>query len=193
MPKVVDAQAQRREIRVAARRVFAQRGVRGIGLSHVAAAAGMARSSLYHYYPDKQSLVSDMLAELLDGERALFRACLAAPGTPIERLEGLARACAVAFPEWAAFGRMILDLRLGDSRRLRRYLRDLRRETAHVIAEGQRDGSIVAEPEAPVLASVLIGAIDGLLLQYFVDPKALPCPAALAGSLAGLTRRMVSA
>ena len=44
-----------------------------------------------------------------------------------------------------------------------------------------------------MLASVLIAAIDGLLLQYFVDPKALPSPDALAETLADLTRKMVAA
>ncbi|HIE60581.1 MAG TPA: TetR family transcriptional regulator, partial [Microbacterium sp.] len=41
MPKIVDAEVQRDEIRDAARRVFAERGVRGTGLAPVAAAAGM--------------------------------------------------------------------------------------------------------------------------------------------------------
>ena len=192
MPKVVDAVVQRQQIRAAARGVFAERGVRGTGLTHVAEAAGMGRSSLYHYYADKESLLSDMVGELLEEERALFQSCLAAEGSPIERLETLARACAALFPEWAAFGRMILDLRLGDAKRLRGYFRDLRQDLAVTISEGQREGSITSQHDAETLAAVLIGAIDGLLLQYFVDAKALPTPDELAGSLAALTRRMVA-
>ena len=49
----------------------------------------------------------------------------------------------------------------------------------------------VLDPE--ISAATLIGAIDGLLLQYFVDAKALPTPDKLADSLAALTRRMVTA
>jgi AcrR family transcriptional regulator len=193
MPKRVDAPAQRSQIRAAARRVFARRGVRGTGLAHVAAAVGMGRSSLYHYYPDKQSLLSDMVAELLAQERLLFRRCLEAEGAPIERLESLARGCAALFPEWADFGRMIIDLRLEDAGRLRGFFREARRDTARVVAEGQRDGTIAREPAADVQASLLIGAMDGLLLQYFVDAQALPEPQALAESLVALTRRLVSA
>ena len=88
----------------------------------------------------------------------------------------LARACAGLFPEWAAFGRMILDLRLEEMPKLRGFFRGLRREVADVIAAGQADGSITRDCEARVLASVLIGAIDGLLLQYFIDSKAFPSP-----------------
>lgn len=153
----------------------------------------MGRSSLYHYYPDKDSLLADMLREMLEAERLLFRGCLQAEGKPIERIEQLARACAALFPEWAAFGRMILDLRLENVKLLRRYFRGLRRDLAEVIAEGQADGSFASAPDADVLAAILIGAIDGLLLQYFVDSRALPAPAVLAEALVDLTHRMLAA
>ena len=193
MPKVVDPAIQREDIRSAARSVFARRGVRGTGLAHVAEAAGMARSSLYHYYPDKDSLLADLLQEMLEQERLLFRSQLRAEGTPIQRLEGLARACAAALPEWVDFGRLIMDLRLEDAKRLRNFFRELRRETAAVIAEGQADGSIATTPDAEVLASIWIGVIDGLLLQYFVDSRALPTQEPLAEALATITRRLVAA
>ena len=68
MPKLVDRVEQRREIRRAARHVFARRGVAGTGLTHVAEAAGMGRSSLYHYYPDKAALMRDLLREVMTEE-----------------------------------------------------------------------------------------------------------------------------
>lgn len=192
MPKIVDADLQREDIRTAARKVFAQRGVRGTGLGHIATAAGMGRSSLYHYYPDKESLLADMIGEMLDQERAVFRACLGGEGTPTERIERLARACAAMFPEWAAFGRTILELRLEDAKQLRGFFRVVRRELAEVIELGQRDRSISRDQDPTLLAAILIAAIDGMLLQYFVDPNALPSPTALANALVGTTRKMVA-
>ncbi len=193
MPKIVDADDQRTRIRRAARRVFAARGVRGTGLAHVAEAASMSRSNLYHYYPDKPALLDALVDEVLEQERALFRDCLESPGAPLERIERLARACGGLFPEWAAFGRMFLDLRLEDAQFLKGLLRDLRRALAAVIAEGQRDGSLRAEPDAAIGASVLMAAIDGLLLQYFVDPHAFPEPERLADALCETTRRILTA
>jgi len=193
MPKIVDPIRQRQDIRAAALHVFARRGVRGTGLAHVAEAAGMGRSSLYHYYPDKDSLLADMVDELLEDERELFRACLRGEGSPADRLERLARACAALFPEWAVFGRSLMDLRLEDVKRLRGFFREIRRELAAVIAQGQVDGSMTNEQDAEVMASILIGAIDGLLLQYFVDARALPSPAALAQALVDVTHRVVGA
>lgn len=190
MPKIVDAESQRDEIRDAARKVFAERGVRGTGLTHVADSIGMGRSSLYHYYPDKESLLADMLREMLQQERALFRACLK-EGTPLARLERLARACGALFPEWAEFGKLILDLRLEDTKPLRSFFRGLRRDLAAVITEGQRDGSFAPELRPETCASILIGAMDGLLLQYFVDPKAFSEPSEVAEALCAATRRIV--
>ena len=45
------------------------------GMAQVAEAAGMGRSSLYHYYPDKESLVRDLVRDLLEArdERRLGR------------------------------------------------------------------------------------------------------------------------
>jgi AcrR family transcriptional regulator len=193
MPKVVDAKSQREAIRAAARRIFAEHGVRGTGLARVARAAGMGRSSLYHYYPDKDALLADMVGEMLEQERDLFQRCLRAGGSPLERLEGLAKACAVLFPEWAAFGRVIMDLRLEDVRGMRGFFRGIRRDVAAVITEGQVDGSFASFPTAELQSSILIGAIDGLLLQYFIDPRALPNPTDLAEALADVFRRMVLA
>jgi AcrR family transcriptional regulator len=193
VPKIVDATSQREDIRSAARRVFAERGVRGTGLAHVAVAAGMGRSSLYHYYPDKNALLNEMVGEMLEQERKLFRSCLASEGAPIERLEGLARACAALFPAWAEFGRVFMDLRLEDAREMSDFFREIRSDMAAVIAEGQADGSIARSPDAAVQSSILIGAIDGLLLQYFIDSAALPAPDDLAAALVEVTRRMISA
>jgi AcrR family transcriptional regulator len=192
MPKIVDADDQRTRIRTAARRVFAQRGIRGTGLAHVAEAAHMSRSNLYHYYPDKPALLDALVREVLEQEDALFRDCLESAGAPLERLERLARACGALFPEWAAFGRMFLDLRLEDAQFLKGSFRDLRLALAAVIAAGQRDGSLRAEPDAAVAASLLMGAIDGLLLQYFVDPHAFPEPDHLAEVLCETTRRLLA-
>lgn len=191
MPKIVDATAQRLEIREAARQVFARRGVRGTGLTHVAEAAGMGRSSLYHYYPDKDALLRDLVRHTLDQERALFRACLRGEGPPLKRIERLMGSCVDLFPEWAAFGRMLLDLRVADARLFRNFFREARGELADVIREGQRSGAVRTGFEPQLMAATLIGMIDGLLFQHFADPRALGDPKRVAAALCDDTRRLL--
>ena len=173
MPKQVDAGAQRSEIRKAARRVFGRSGVQGTGLTHVALEAGMGRSSLYHYYPDKDALLADLLTETLESERALFRTCLRGDGSTLERLHRLLDASVALLDDWAAVGRMLLDLRLRDATRFGRYFAEIRQELARALEDGQARGEVDPTLDPTAAAATLIGAIDGLLLQHFLDPQAL--------------------
>jgi len=173
MPKQVDASEQRREIRDAARAVFARRGVKGTGLTHVADAVGLGRSSLYHYYPDKDALLRDLVLETLREERALFRTCLRGPGSAEERVLRLMDANVALFDAWVGLGRVTIELRLGDAKRFRRFFREVRTELADVLRAGQGVGEVDPALDPDLCAAVLIGAIDGLLLQHLVDPQAL--------------------
>ena len=191
MPKQVDAAAQRREIRNAARRVFARRGVPGTGLRHVARAAGMGRTSLYHYYADKDALLHDLVAETLEGERELFHACLRGEGSVLDRVQQLTDGCVALFEDWASLGRLFIDLRLRDAARFRRFFREIRGEFADVLRDGQRRGEVTAELDPVLAGATLIGAIDGLLIQHFLDSKALD-PDALRVELRRIARAVLA-
>ena len=193
MPKIVDGAVQRSQIRDAARRAFATRGVAGTGLSHVASEAGMGRSSLYHYYPDKQSLVRDLVADLVRDEEALFAAALGGEGTPLERIDRLALALPWVFAEWSSLGTMIFDLWSRDASEFRPFFRQMRRDLAALIAEGQARGEIEASLQPELTAGVVIGAIDGLLLQHLVDPEAFSGFDEMGTAIATVFRRALQA
>ena len=188
MPKQVDAALQRQEIREAARRVFASRGVRGTGLAHVADAAGMGRSSLYHYYPDKEALLRALIDETLAEERALFRTCLRSEGSVLERVQRLLDGCIAMLDAWASLGRLFLDLRLRDVEGFREFFREIRDELTAVIDEGRRRGEVARDVDPPLAAATLIGAIDGLLFQHFLDAEAFD-PEAMRRELGRFARR----
>ena len=189
MPKIVDGAAQRGEIRDAARRAFGRRGIAGTGLSHVAAEAGMARSSLYHYYPDKQSLVRDLLRDLLSEEEELFSRALHTEGTALQRIERLARDLPAVFADWAQLGSMIFDLWSRDARHFRPFFRRIRSDLAHLIREGQSAGEIDRVLDCELAAATVIGAIDGLLLQHLIDPRAFASSEALGDTIARVVRK----
>jgi AcrR family transcriptional regulator len=191
MPKQVDATALRKDIREAARRVFARQGVQGTGLSHVAREAGMGRSSLYHYYPDKDALLGDLLAETLRDEAELFRVSLRGEGSTEERLHRLTDACVALLDTWAAAFRMMQDFRLSDASRFAGYFREIRDEFTSCLRAGQQAGEVAGSLDPEPAAATLIGAIDGLLLQHFLDPEALD-PEALRGELRRIVTRVVA-
>ena len=192
MPKRVNAAEQRAEICRAARRVFTQRGVAGTGLTHVAEVAGMGRSSLYHYYPDKQSLLRDLVKQTLVEEREVFEEVLRGEGAPQERVERLVRVLVSLFDEYAGAVRMMSDLRLLDAAPFRSFFRKVRAELAAVIAEGQARGDFDPDLDPALSAATLIGAVDGLLFQHFADGRAFATLDGLADALARFTRKALS-
>jgi AcrR family transcriptional regulator len=171
MPKIVNREVQRESIRRAARRVFARRGVEAVGLVHVARAAGIGRASIYHYYPDKAALVRDLVRDLLAAEERLFSEALrSSKGTPLERIETLAARLTDLFAEWAALGKMLLDLWATSGAMFKPFFRRIRSNLARLIADGQRGGEIDGAVEPLEAATAVIAIIDGMLLQMIVDP-----------------------
>jgi len=173
MPKIVDIPAQRREILKAAKEVFARKGVEGTGMTHVAEATGMGRSSLYHYFKDKDMLVAALIQELMQQEEDQFRAALEnGTGSPLERITELIGKQVDTFDEWRKMAGLTLDLWSRHQQKLRPFFRDLRTLLSTLIEEGQEKGDIDRSVDADFTSASIIATIDGLLLQYVVDPDA---------------------
>jgi AcrR family transcriptional regulator len=191
VPKIVDADEQRALIREAARAVFARRGVGGTGLARIAAEAGISRTGVYHYYPDKETLVRDLARELLADEERFFEEALRAPGHIEARITRLADGVLERFAAWAEYGRPLLEIWAQEARRLRPLLERLREALAALIVEGQRSGEIARELAPQETAALLIALIDGLMLQVFIDPARVPPSRALRAALVATLRRIL--
>jgi AcrR family transcriptional regulator len=63
--KAEDKQLRRRAILDAARALFAERGWSGFAMADVAASTGLAKGTLYLYWPTKEELLLSVLEELL--------------------------------------------------------------------------------------------------------------------------------
>lgn len=191
MPKIVDPERQREEIRRAALEVFAREGLAGAGLARVAHAAGMGRSSLYHYYPDKAALVADLVDALLIAEERMFVGAARREGRASERLEHLAEQLTSLFEPWSALGRVFLELQSQQGERFRGFFQRIRLALADLIREGQQRGEIDPALDATHLAATLIGTIDGLLLQHCIDPCAFGDRTTLTATLVETVRKVL--
>jgi len=192
MPKLVDTAVQRREILHAARGVFARRGVEGTGLAHVADAAGMGRSSLYHYFRSKEALVRALIREQMEQEEALFRAALAREGSPLERIAALVGGQVELFEAWRAMAGLTLDLWSRHAKRFRPFFRRLREILGTLIEAGQRAGEIDRALDSEFAAAGIIATIDGLLLQYVVEPAAFSDRARLHTALVRIVQKQLA-
>jgi AcrR family transcriptional regulator len=64
-----DHDAKRAQILTAAARVFADEGYHRASMSQLAAACGISKANIYHYYDSKDALLFDMLDSYLAGLR----------------------------------------------------------------------------------------------------------------------------
>jgi TetR/AcrR family fatty acid metabolism transcriptional regulator len=192
LPKRVDEKAQRERIRLAAIAVFAKRGLATTGLAHVARAAGMQRSTLYHYYEDKAALVRDLARSVLDGEEALFRAALEREGPARERILQVCRELADVLASRSELGRILVELWASEPRLVRAMLRRVRAGVAEIVRQGQKSGEIRAQLDADAAAALLVGLLDGLFIQHFLDPTEVVADRALRRTLVDSVERILS-
>ncbi|WP_280303376.1 TetR/AcrR family transcriptional regulator [Nocardia neocaledoniensis] len=169
MPKSVDRAARQEEILRAAATVFADKGFAATRVEDVAAAAGIAKGSVYLYFPSRDSL----LAGVFDSYARRSARVLAevGDGPALDRLERLIRGALAMLAEHPEHARVLLDVwaakppidMVAVYGEYRATITALLREAA---AEGTvRDG--VDER----YAAVIVGAIEGCLIQSLVDPS----------------------
>lgn len=71
--------------------LFALRGYANASIADLAAANGMSRGLLYHYFASKEALLAEMLHEHLDFLLAELRAAAEGPGSPESRFRATLR------------------------------------------------------------------------------------------------------
>ena len=70
-------------------------------------------------------------------------------------------------------------------------LRRIRANLAVVIRQGQQAGEIDRGLDPDLAAANLVGLLDGILIQYFVDPEVFPDTRALGASISDGMRRLL--
>ena len=88
----VRAGSERRdEILAIAAQLFAERGFAATTVREIADAAGILSGSLYHHFDSKESMVDELVHEMLDRVLAAYRRIVAASDTPEVALRALVR------------------------------------------------------------------------------------------------------
>lgn len=179
MVRIVDRDVKRLKIVEAAAARFARFGYEATAMDDVAQAAGVSKGSLYDYFEDKEDLfyaVFEWLQQTLIGASSQQAQC---GRNARERIAGFAEASVGAFVErielypvtlevWAAAAKKQTRRRFGNA--MRNLYSAYRLAVAAMFDEAKAAGEIRADVDSKVLASMLIGAVDGLLLQYWLAP-----------------------
>lgn len=179
-PRVVDKDERRREILGAATRAFARKGYAATRVEDVAREAGVAKGTVYIYFASRDEILlaafEAFAGEMLESAREV----LEADEPALARLRSMVRALIGGMEAEPDLSRVVLDFwaagSVGDGStgidfgRVYAGYRDL---VAGLLEEARREGTLRRDlPEdAP---AVIVGAVEGVLLQWIVDPGAVP-------------------
>jgi len=172
------SEARQRQILACAKKVFAERGFHAANVSHICAAAGIGRGTLYQYFANKRSVLTAILRETLERVRALMeRQARDATYPPPETVK---RSVALAIT--AKQLRRVLEVVFDDGDTLRILLReavglDVEVETIlgeidsalisiveHDLVRAQVAGYI-RELDARAVATLIVGGVEKLGLS----------------------------
>lgn len=91
MPKIIDHDRYRAELIEGCRDLFARRGYRALSMREVAAALGVSTGTLYHYFPDKRALFTQVAEATAQDDALRARANVDHSAPPADKLADLLR------------------------------------------------------------------------------------------------------
>jgi TetR/AcrR family transcriptional repressor of mexCD-oprJ operon len=139
-----------------AARMFAVQGERA-SMSDVAAAAGVARATVYRYFPNRQALLDELTqAAVSDADARLAAARI----EEVAPEEGVARAVRALVDVGDAFVLLARERAGSDPER---FERSLAQPLRHLLQRGQTDGDIRGDIASTRLTESLIALIAGVL------------------------------
>ena len=158
------------QIRAAARRLFLAHGVAATSMNAITAEAGVSKQTVYAYFPSKEALLEDVLADLV-GRRAEQWQALRADDTPLASADAMHR-------ELSSLAEVIVDALLQPD-----YVATARiviTEAARDPALGERFANAVAGPVLAAVASTVRRGQEGRVIRADVSEDA---PRLLVGAL----------
>ncbi len=183
-PRTVDVAARTTTVLEAAATVFAERGYNAATIEEIAQVAGIGKGTTYEYFKSKQELFLAVIEHdwqrLVQEHDAGLRE---RDGRTLERLTDLTTAVLRSYREIqrlhpAAMEFMVAAGSTASCERLMRSYRQglgvFRDRALAIIEAGVARGELASDVHAHDVATVLISALDGLLMQAKHDPAVDP-------------------
>ena len=178
-PKLVDKEKKRIQILQAAMEVFARQGFVNTKIEDITRAASIGKGTIYEYFQSKQEIFSEAYHFMFSGMEESITEHLNSTDNPEQKLVLLITSMTDFILEHRyEFAEIIMDfwaegvrrkdpemLKIIDLNHLYQVYRDL---ISQILKDGIQKGTF-KECDTHSLASVLIGALDGLMLQWMID------------------------
>jgi len=185
------ADASRERVLQAALRAIASNGYRGSALAAIAADAGLTTAGLLHHFPSKEHLLVAVLTERdrLDG--AQFQLAGFQGLAALDRLAELVHHNAMV-PGLVQAYTVLMGESVGEDHPAREWFRDRyprrRANIAAALRAGIESAEIRSEVDCDAVAAQVIAMMDGLQVQWVLNPDQVDMAAVFANFIAGVRR-----
>lgn len=188
MPKIVDKEEKKAIILEASIRVFAEKGWRNTKIADIAEAADIGKGTVYEYFHSKDELLAASFRHFMAQVETIIVDRLTQIDDPLKRLESYFSSWAgILESEYMDYMEILLDFWAEGIRSKERFSSldlmkayyDNRAFLERLLEECISNGSI-KEIDPKIVASIIIGTLDGLLIQWILDKKVFDIKNALS-------------
>jgi AcrR family transcriptional regulator len=179
MPKIIDKQAKKQDIIEAAMKVFAQKGFANTKMADVAEAAHIGKGTIYEYFKSKEEIFEFVFNHFMESMETSVARAIFKITDPVEKIKVIFLSWAdmiaahtsdiveIMLDFWAEAVRKKDDKQLGIVK-LEQIYEDFRMIIKSILDEGIRLGEF--KPiDTFYIASVMLGAMDGLMIQWIMN------------------------
>ena len=179
MPKVVNKKEKRIEIVSAAMRVFAKKGYAKTKMAEIAEEVEIGKGTIYEYFKDKNDIFEQGFMLMMDSWEASIARKVYHITDPVEKINAILRSFTDFFQgDNIEFMDVVLDfwaeaIRQKDQKtmkviNLNKIYEQFRNLIGSTLGQGIKEGKI-KKVNTFMTASLLIGMLDGLMLQWILD------------------------
>lgn len=203
MPKIVDKEAKKMEILHSAMQVFAKKGVVKTKMIDIATTAGVGKGTIYEYFRSKEEIFTSSYIYFFSMTKSMIEKGLSHEKDPIQQLKLILTISLDAFTHMGdEYANIMMDFwaegirtknhDLLDTINLKGIYTEYRKLIKQILQKGIDQG-VFKLIDIDTTASVMIGAFDGIMLQWIMDRKAIDLRKASAvlmdGFVEGIRKR----
>ncbi len=169
---------RREDILRSAGSVFSAKGYAAATVDEIAHEAGIAKGSVYNYFPSKQDILTQLLRHTAVKDEAFMDGLVAADLPAREKIGQLLHMFFDQFVAFQQIGRLVLEFWVtaaGEAGRgtfattLREMYRRYHQRLVSILLQGQREGDFVLEHGPDIGAALITAVIDGMQIQAMME------------------------
>jgi len=201
---IVDKKEKQKNIVRSAMKIFSQKGFDRTTVSDIAQEAGIGKGTYYEYFKSKDEvihLVFDyFMQDLVPDFQKIVQQSIPASEKIILMIKSMSHL--IESKEQQDFVGLVFDVwaegirsqphRKSLELKMKQFYKDYREPVVEVLKQGIRSGEFRSDIKMEAEASVLIGLLDGLLVQWVLDRKGFPIQSALDAVVETLLRGILS-